>query len=215
MGSRRTFLGQGLPYDVVDSDSMRLRIIGIPAGQRRVMELVAVGLLGLAILLSVAGIVLRSIHRGSPPHVNPRSANPAHPRVLTPPANPSGQPPSVPETVHLPVETRDGVVEAVPVPLPKPDDKPTPPEAVLKDGFQLRSRGPVAVLAEEEEGAEELRKDPGRLGELVQSGRLFSAPNHTTVIIEVRHDNLVRVRILDPGMLDRVGWIRADQVTAR
>jgi hypothetical protein len=79
----------------------------------------------------------------------------------------------------------------------------------------LRSGGSVVVLAEAEVEAAELREDPGRLSELVESGLVFSAPNHTEVAIETRHDGLLKVRILDPAMLGKVGWVRADQVTAR
>jgi hypothetical protein len=181
------------------------------------MERAAYGLLGLVILLSVAGIVLRGINRRPPPQVGSaqRSHSSPHPQVLTPAANPSGQPAGGPEAVHLPVEAHDGIAETVPAPFSKPTDKPGPPAGQRKDGFRLRSRGPVAVIAEEEAGAAELRKDPGRLSQLLQSGLLFSAPNHTAVAIEARHHGLVKVRILDPGMLDRVGWVRADQVTAR
>jgi hypothetical protein len=198
---------------------MRLRIIGIPAGQRRVVERVAFGLLGLAVLLSVAGMVLKGIKRRSPPHFITvlRSGSPSRLEVPTPAANPARQPAGVPEAdVHLSVVvTKDVMPETPPTPASKHTAKPSPKAGERENGFQLRSGGPLAVLAYAEAAAVELRKDPGRLAELVQGGLLFGVPNDTAVTIEERHDGLLKVRILDTAMQGKVGWVRVDQVIAR
>jgi hypothetical protein len=188
-----------------------MRIIGTPARQREVMERIAFGFLAVAILLGVAGIVFKGINRKLPARISiPGSGSPLRPDAVTL----TTKRPAASVLSQLPGES-NVVADKPPTKSSRHTDQLRPASGQLKDGFQLRSRGSVAVLAESEAGAAELKKDPGRLAELIQSGLLFSAPNHTAVAIETSHDDLLKVRILDPPMLGRLGWIRADQVTAR
>jgi hypothetical protein len=181
------------------------------------MERAAFGLLGLAILLTVAGIVAQGVKRKSPPHLTAvvQPDGPPHAEPTTPAANPAPQPASVPESeVHPPVAATKAAVAKTP-PSSKNTTKASRPAGEPKGGFQLDSGRPVAVLAYEEAAAAAVREEPGREAELLRGGLLFSAPNHTAVAIEDRHDGLVKVRILGAATQGTFGWIRADQVNAR
>jgi hypothetical protein len=183
------------------------------------MDRVAIGLLGVAILLSAAGIVTKGIKHSSPPQsiAVVQSGRLPHPELPIPAPNPARQPSTLPEADAKPpvAATQEVVSEALPTQSSEQKAKPRPAAAERKDGFQLRGGGKVVILASEEEAAAKMRNEPGLLSELVAKGLLFSAPIHTEVAIEERHDGLIKVRILAPAMEGRVGWVRAEQVTAK
>src|SRR5579871_1999534 len=104
---------------------MRIRIIGIPSGRQPLMERVAFGLFGLAILLCVAGIVFRGINRRLQTHSITvlRSSSLPNPGVHPPAADLARQPASVPEDLHPPAGAADDEIEeTLPTPVSKQTD---------------------------------------------------------------------------------------------
>jgi len=69
------------------------------------------------------------------------------------------------------------------------------------------------VLAVTEEAADQLRKKPGRLAELIQQGLLFTVSSQTEMTVEEVRNGLAKVRIGGEGEAVRSGWIRASQVS--
>lgn len=196
---------------------MRLRIVVAESKTWRWLEPVALVVLGLAILLSITGIVLTGtrhsasrrtesvVPAGNPPHQE--GGLPA-----TPPVEPAVTPPE--QNAEASVATAKAV-ESVPTP-PRGTGEPRPgvgePE---KRGIRLRGKGPVVVLAVTEADAAELLQHPDRLVELIQNGSLFSVPNDTTVGITETHAGLAQVQILDGAFQGRDGWVRANQVVGK
>jgi hypothetical protein len=219
-------LAKPLPYHILGGPfSMRLRIIVGPSGQRRAIERVALGLLGLAILLSVGGMVVKAIKPKSPPHAISVSGSPSVGEARRADAQPAGQtagdskadvrPPLAAPRNANPEPQKGAAAETLSTPSPQHTAKARPADGESNNGFQLRSGGSLAVLAYDEAAAAELREKPDVFSDLVQKGLLFTVPNHSAVAIEESHDGLLKIRILDGAAEGKVGWVRANQVTAR
>lgn len=71
------------------------------------------------------------------------------------------------------------------------------------------------ILVAAEADAAELLRHPDKLGDLIQSGSVFSVPNDTAVAIAETHAGLAQVHVLDGAFQGRDGWVRAAQVVRK
>ena len=90
---------------------------------------------------------------------------------------------------------------------------PTPLIPASDSVAHLEGDGRVAVLARDVASGLELSHHPGRLGELIQRGSLFTVPPGTTVRVRSRKKTVVRVSVLSGPMAGQQGWAQASQVS--
>jgi hypothetical protein len=203
-------------YDVLENLAMRLRIVVTESKTWRWAERIALAMLGLAILLSITGIVITGSRR--PASRLTTSAVPAG----NPPHHEASQPATSPpkHTVTAPEQNAEAsvatarVVQSVPLP-PRGAGEPRRGAGGPNRGIRLRGRGSVVILAVAEADAAELLRHPNRLGDLIQSGSVFSVPNGTAAAIAETHAGLAQVHVLDGAFQGRDGWVRADQVARK
>ncbi|MGP8246538.1 MAG: hypothetical protein ACLQVN_18715 [Bryobacteraceae bacterium] len=132
-------------------------------------------------------------------------------------------------TRDLPRETAAVKTEASPVHTPKanavsgtriaadpapaeptaPAVKTDPPEASPR----LRSKGSLALLAEDDSSLEQMIRDPKMVPQLIHDGRLFSASPGTKVEILERQGRMVHVRLLEGETADRSGWVSRSAIS--
>ena len=195
---------------------MRLRIVSDQSKTWRWLEPTALIMLGLAAVLTIAGMVLtgarhsntradvpvgNSQHQTSPP--SPTAVFPVEQTVTVPEHNP-----------EVSVETTS-VVRPLPT-LPRDTDEPRPGAREPRNrGARLRDTVSVVVVAVTEADAAELRQYPRRIGELIQRGSVFGVPNSTPVTITEAHAGLAQVHVLAGAFLGRDGWVRDNQVARK
>jgi len=205
-------------YDAIGNHEMRLRIITAESKAWRWLERFAIVILGGAILLSLAGIVLTrtrpsASRRPAPPPVAPAPLrHEAQPVATLPPEHL----PVAPEKESKPSATRPQQLPPLRVPATAAEKAVDRPKAgETRHGIRLRGKGPVVVLAATEADSEELIRHPELLADLIRSGSLFSVPTDTMVEIAGTHDGLSRVLVLEGAYQGRYGWVRAGQVTLK
>ena len=116
--------------------------------------------------------------------------------------------PSVPKAV---AETR----AAAPVPPPVRKSAPADGAESRQVTSRLVSKSSVAVLGLEAAAVAELSEHPGRLGDLIQSGSLFTVPSGTPIRVLETENGVLKVEILEGSMAGRAGWARPSQVMPR
>ena len=99
---------------------------------------------------------------------------------------------------------------------------PSVPKLAAADGSEsshittrLVSKTSVAVLGLEASAVTELTEHPDRLGDLIQSGSLFTVPSGTPIQVLETENGVLRVEILQGSMAGREGWARGSQVMPR
>jgi hypothetical protein len=214
---------------------VKLRIVGVPSSLSWLQGL-GIALVASGLALAVMGAIgnIRS-HQSRTATVKSSPGRPPGPDQTAPRATPSlpksASPPTPPPIVPVaaPATTSAAAAPATPA-----EANPAPPklaathpanavadtktegkaEPASKGPPRLRGRGSSVALAVTEQTAAQLRDKPSSMGDLVQQGALFSAPNGAPVSIEEKHHGLVRVRILEGAVQGREGWARANQVSA-
>jgi hypothetical protein len=192
---------------------MRLRIAIREPKKWRWLERVALAVLGLAIILSITAAVITGTRRPASRAVisPPPPGNPPRQAASVPPVSPPEQPATAANQNVKPPVPVASVKQDAPA---KPRRAAEPPAATGPHGFRLRGKG-VVILAVTEEDAAELVRRPERLGDLIQSGSLFSVPSETPVEIAGTHDALTQVHVLDGPFQGRDGWVRASQIARK
>jgi len=202
-------------YDGLGKREMRLRIVVAESRAWRWLERIAVMSLGLAILITITGIVFTRTVRLASTRAKPAApAGIPAPHVASVPAvPPAEQPVAVPApSPKVPDETAKAAPE-VAVPPQSAGERHREVSAPPKThGTWLRGRDPVVVVAATEADAAELRRHPNKLVDLIKSGSLFSVPNNSAVAVAVTDDGLVQVHVLDGASRGKDGWVPANRV---
>ena len=203
-------------YDVLGNLEMRLRIIVAESKTWRWLECIAFAVLGFAILMSIAGIVLTGTRHQASRHTSSAvpAGNPQHHEASLPAAPPAGACSCGPGARHQSVG-RDHKGSAKCAGSSARHGRTSPGFSETGRGIRLRGKGSVVAVAVAEVDAAELLQHPDRLVDLIRSGSLFSVPNDTEVEIVETHTGLTEIHVLDGAFQGRDGWVRADQVVRK
>ena len=203
-------------YDVLGNLEMRLRIIVSESKTWRWLECIGFAVLGFAILMSIAGIVLTGTRHQASRHTSSAvpAGNPQHHEASLPAAPPAEPAVAVREQDTKVSVATTRVVQSV-LALPRGTGEPRPGFSETGRGIRLRGKGSVVAVAVAEVDAAELLQHPDRLVDLIRSGSLFSVPNDTEVEIVETHTGLTEIHVLDGAFQGRDGWVRADQVVRK
>ncbi len=116
-------------------------------------------------------------------------------------------------TAHTPPNAAP-TPSAAPVVETRPSVEPSPPPPLLppNSNARLDSHRSEVILARGEGAALSVSRHPGRLGPLIRSGSLFTAPNGASVRILQRRRHVVKVMILDGPLARQQGWAQSADV---
>jgi hypothetical protein len=166
------------------------------------------GVIGLLILMGVAGIYWNTTHRSERV---PLSQGVAGARESAAAGN-----------------YRDTTHQAERVALPQSvavtkggEPMTTPPQSKAKTGLparepshtlRLRGRSPIVVLASDASAASELKRHPGMLAKFVRDGSVFSVSSSTAITMQEKKHGLIKVLIMEGAMAGKEGWVAAGKV---
>jgi hypothetical protein len=81
--------------------------------------------------------------------------------------------------------------------------------------WRLEGKSSVVILGIEASAVLELSEHPGRMGDLIQSGSLFTVPRGTAIKVGETANGVMKILILEGSMAGREGWVQASQVSPR